>query len=184
MTSYTKYRRGHPSRWTIKLDRRAVHSTVRAVRNQSLGGTGCSKPQNVRTVDHVAEGCILTVDRQTREFLGLASQLQVLRSLRRWEARRLVHSRLRHGYHFRAIDQARSAVAKDSQLRHRSLEARSHELLLVYEALPEASRAFVASESEIRLEAQLAGVIAVVEGKWRCHLASIVVEFAWEPDTL
>ena len=55
----------------------------------------------------------------------------------------------------RAVNQVSGVRAEDSHLLEGSLETRSHEFLLVDEALPEARRALVAGESEVGLEAEL-----------------------------
>ena len=73
-----------------------------------------------------------------------------------------------------AVDQVVPAVAEDSKLRHGSLEARRHELLLVDEALPEARSALIAGEGEVGLETHLTSVGAAAEGEWGGDLAGVV----------
>ena len=84
--------------------------------------------------------------------------------------------RLDTGEDVGAVNHLAGVLSEDSELSHGGLEARNHEVLLVDEALPEASSARVAGESEIGLEAHLAGISTTAEGKRRRDLAGVVVQ--------
>ena len=74
-------------------------------------------------------------------------------------------------------------MAEDRELRHRSLEAVSHEVLLIDETLPEAGRALVTGEGEVGLETHLAGVAAVGNRERGGDLTGVVVR-SGEADAL
>ena len=125
----------------------------------------------------------LTVDGESRELLALANELEVLGAGGGREARGLVDSRLGHGDDIGAVDQIVAVVSEHGELGDRRLEAGGHELLLVDEALPEASSARVTGEGEVGLETHLAGVVAAALGQRRRDLAAVVGR-SWKTDTL
>ena len=116
----------------------------------------------------------LTIGSESGELLSRARQLKVLRTLRSRERRRLAVPSLRLRHDRRAVDEVGAAVAEDGELSHGKTEGLGHELLLVDEALPEASSALVASEGKVRLETELADISAVGEGERGRDLAGIV----------
>lgn len=128
-------------------------------------------------------GWTLTINRQGRELLGGARELQVLWASGGREGRGLVDSRLRGGQDLGAVDQVAGVVAENGELGERGLEARRHELLLVDEALPEACRARVMGERKVGLETHLARIVAAVLRKRGRNLAGVVVA-SREADTL
>lgn len=131
--------------------------------------------KDVRHTPHQTRAGILTVNGQRRELKAGASELEVLWASRGGEGRRLVDGGLRNGDNIRTVNQVCTVVSEDGELGHGSLEARGHELLLVDEALPEASRALVAGESEVGLETQLARVSALCQWKWGQDFAEVTL---------
>lgn len=117
----------------------------------------------------------LTVNGQCREPESLASELEVLRASCGGERRGLLDGGLGNGDNVRAVNEVLALVSEDGQLGHGRLEARSHELLLVDEALPEASSAIVAGQSKVGLQTELAGVGALGQREWGQDLTEVAL---------
>ena len=137
----------------------AIHGTVGAVRDEGLLSTSCLQFDELRA--GALQALALTINGKAWECLSGASQRVEVRGASCSRVRGILPvGCLRGGHNGRAVDEVVRIVTKDSQLSHGCLEGCSHELLLVHEALPEASSAVVASEGEVRLETKLADVCA------------------------
>jgi hypothetical protein len=128
----------------------------------------------------VSESDKHTISAECRERTR-AGQLQVLGRLRSREPDQSVrqqknaickYSRCRLGNlasgcrnHGGAVDQVSPVVPQNGKLGHGRPEARHHVLLLVYKALPDASRPAVACEGEVGLQTELAGIFATGQGE-------------------
>jgi len=73
-------------------------------------------------------------------------------------------------------------MSNNSKPDHGSLEIRKHLSLLVDLILPFASRSWVTSDQEIRLETHLSLVLSTVLGKGRLNFTGVVCS-SWETDT-
>ena len=126
---------------------------------------------------------MLTVDGESGELQDLAGELEILGTSGSGERSGLLDGGLGDGDNVGAVNEVFTLAAEDGELSECSLEACGHELLLVDEALPEASSAFVAGKDEVGLETELAsvGTLALEEGRGDF---SSVVEGSGEASTL